>query len=140
MNIFDSFWPFFLKRSDSVWQTFLSLNTVTQCDKLFFIPKYSDSVWKTFFSTQWSFFVVNLFSENIRKLVYLSKTNFNIEEFFFRVPQAWATSMLVYFTKDWIKLLNLNLCCFVVNSLCCCWNFTCFFLQTFVTKFWALMG
>ena len=65
-TVFDSFWPFFLIHSDSVWQTF-------------FCIKHSDSVWKTFFLTQWlrvtnSFFnevifflAVNLFSEKILK-------------------------------------------------------------------------
>ena len=36
LTVFDHFWPFFLKHSDSVWQTIFLLNTVTQCDKLFF--------------------------------------------------------------------------------------------------------
>ena len=55
LTVFDRFWPFFLKHSDTVtqydthffvkhsdsmWQTFFFLNTVTKCDKFFF--KHSD--------------------------------------------------------------------------------------------------
>ena len=81
LTFFDQFWPFFLKHSDSVWQTFFSsikhidsvwqffsfLNTVTQCDKHFF--RHSDIS-----------LAVNFFKETIWKFGYLSNINFNIEE------------------------------------------------------------
>ena len=86
----DSFWSlltvFFLKHSESVWQTF-------------FCIEHRDSVWLTFFSlTQWlsvtiyfftqlSFSSCNFILEKIRKFGYLSKTNFNIEDrHFFKHP------------------------------------------------------
>ena len=56
LTAFDSFWLlliiFFLKHSDSVWQTYFVLNTVTQYDKHVFNTDL--------------FLAVNLFSEKIR--------------------------------------------------------------------------
>ena len=70
---FDHFWPFFLKHSNSAWQTFFSINTVTLVTNFLFL-KHSDLVWQPFLKKTVIFcLAVNLFSKKIRKLVTFQK-------------------------------------------------------------------
>ena len=134
LNIFDSFLTvfdrFFLTLSDSVWQTFFFINTVTQCDKLCFL-KYSDPVRQTFFQTQWSFFSGKFILRKKEKIGYLSQTNFNIEKKWFRVPSKYRWLKFAYMglLYLWTTIYALDEMNCPPTTVCMSWNWVNLYIE-----------